>query len=127
MDHVKGAASGEKQAGDAIVRNYQPSYSPAREPDLHDSIQRALRPVALALQAAGPDGQPDARSRGALDEVCQLAHRDGLRVEQLLILVKESWRQIPWLHAVFSKDKDATLARVITHCIVEFYRPGRRF
>jgi len=93
--------------------------------DLHQSLQRALRSAARATRREGLDGEPDESSRRALDEVCEMARRDELRVEQLLILLKDAWKRLPEVRQASRLDADFTLTRVITHCIKSYFRPRR--
>lgn len=97
----------------------------ARATPLHDSVHEALRRAAhLARDEAG-DGRLDDQARRALSRVCALAWREGVRVEALLVLLKDAWRRLPELQGVARRDSDVTLTRVITHCIQEYFRPHR--
>jgi hypothetical protein len=99
--------------------------APVRAVDLHASIQYALRSAARTARNPSLNGEPDEHSRNALDLVCQLAWRNNLRIEQLLVLLKDEWRHLPEVRSVARMDADVTLACVVTHCIKEFYRPSR--
>lgn len=57
--------------------------------------------------------------------VCDTAREDGLRAEQLLILVKQAWDQLVENHELDRSDSDVALSEVVTLCIKEFYRTGQ--
>lgn len=100
--------------------------APTLRADLQDTMYEALHSAAHALWRDGAEGQPDERARQALDAVCALAHRDEIRAEQLLILLKDTWRRLPEVQRAARMDADVTLACVVTHCIEEFYRTDTR-
>ena len=80
-----------------------------------------------ALRAVLPS---DARRAGIradvevpLRAVCARAHRSGLRVEQLLVLVKSAWRELPETRRVEAlASRDEQLDSVITALIEQYYR-----
>ena len=80
-----------------------------------------------ALRSAPP---AEVRSAGLADDVavplravCARAHRAGLRVEEVLVQVKQVWRELPEarrLEALASRDEQ--LDRIVTALIERFYR-----
>ena len=94
--------------------------------ELHTAITDALRPLARAAQRAGAAYEPDEASLRTLDEVCALARRNGTRVEQLLIRLKEAWWRLPEFRDATRMDANVALSCVVTHCIREFYLPAER-
>lgn len=93
--------------------------------DLHESIRDVLRLTARATLRDGMYVEPNSSCRQAMNRVCELARRDELRIEQLLVLMKDAWRRMPEVQSVSRLDADLALASVITYCIQEFYRPRR--
>ena len=86
---------------------------------IREMTRRALR---SALRA---DGRGDARSdegRLALRQACEAAHGRGLHAEELLILLKREWRNLPEVRRGDRVEGEAALARVVSRCIHEFYR-----
>jgi hypothetical protein len=62
--------------------------------------------------------------RRALQALCDDAHTSSVRVEQLVIAIKEGWSSLHSLHPRARSDgPDELLNRVITRCIDEYYSP----
>lgn len=59
--------------------------------------------------------------RDSMRRVCILAHARDLRPEQLLILVKQAWFELPEPQRILRDHTGDVLARVITLCIDEYY------
>lgn len=57
----------------------------------------------------------------AMRAVCQNARLCGLRAEQLLVVLKESWRKLPEARHLDRYESDEVLARVIHDCIEAYY------
>ena len=64
----------------------------------------------------------EAKLRVALREVCERARRDGVRAEHLLIVLKESWRELPERATLPRFHADEALGRVVSACINEYYQ-----
>jgi hypothetical protein len=132
MDHEKRASFGQIQSSHEAhdtarsIERGRLADLPILRADLHESIHDALRSAARALRHDGTNGEPDERSRAALNLVCTLARRDELHAEQLLVALKDAWRRLPEVQSAPRTDADVTLACVVTHCIEEFYRPSKR-
>ena len=63
--------------------------------------------------------------RQALRDACEWARRESLRAEQLLLVLKDAWRELPERRHLPHVDADDLLAAVVTACIEEYYRsPG---
>jgi hypothetical protein len=104
-------------SGDADV---SPSVSDGAG-GLHEQLRGALR---LALDDADRGGDASmGELRTTIRRACQSARESGLRAEQLLIIVKEVWRELPEARHVPHSDADDVLARVITLCVNEYYTP----
>ena len=80
----------------------------------HSAVRCALR------EHASEDG-----TRAALRELCDAARGAELRAEQLLILLKEVWRDLPEARLAAYDDGRATFTRLVTLCIREYYAPQR--
>ncbi len=79
------------------------------------AIRRALRAAAR--------GAFDDELRSALDDACTAARDHGVPVEQLIILLKECWGELPKTQCVVRSEADVTIARVVTMCIRVYYAP----
>jgi hypothetical protein len=53
--------------------------------------------------------------------VCERARRDGIRAEHLLVVLKESWRELPERADLPRFEADEALGRVVSACINEYY------
>ena len=65
--------------------------------------------------------EPTGALRAALRVTCERARRDGLRAEQLLLVVKAVWHDLPERRELPRVDADEVLARVVTACIAEYF------
>jgi hypothetical protein len=81
-------------------------------------LRRALRTDARTV---GDDGE----MRAALRELCDVARERGLHAEQLLLVLKESWRRLPETRLVMRQDAGEVLGRAISMCVVAYYAPPR--
>jgi len=88
---------------------------------VRELVRRALR---CAIDAE-LDGRAGADVGRALREACDRARQNGLRAEELLIVLKETWRQLPETRPL-RLDAAEVLARIVTACIAEYYRFGAR-
>lgn len=77
--------------------------------------------------AAVGSSRADDDVRGALRELCDDAHGNHVRVEQLVIAIKQGWSS---LHSerprARSAGPDELLNQVITLCIDEYYARAER-
>jgi hypothetical protein len=100
---------------------------------------QADRPAQLrelahgALRCAVRGAQPDAAPGGAggelgdaLRRTCDTARDGGVRVEELLLILKEGWRYLPEAQRLERRDADAALTRAVTLCIREYYQADQR-
>ncbi len=86
----------------------------------------ALRAVLLAgldrLEEGGTFAADD-RLGEALAALSSEARRHGLRAEQLLVLLKEAWRELPEAGAIPEyESRQSVLGRVIVLCLDDYYR-----
>lgn len=86
---------------------------------LPDLLRHSLRCVLAGEQY---EESNEAGLRIALREVCERARRDGVRAEHLLIVLKESWRELPERAALPRAYADEALGRVVSACINEYYQ-----
>ncbi|HEY8311792.1 MAG TPA: hypothetical protein VIG47_14615 [Gemmatimonadaceae bacterium] len=87
---------------------------------LRSSIDRTLRPDLESMRGSG------AIDRSVLTEkirsVCQHAHEQGLRAEQVVILIKEMWAELrPPLTLEAMREEHNRLSDVVSLTIREFY------
>lgn len=96
--------------------------TPAPPGDLSDAAIDALRRVVqMQLQPAMHNGD----LRDAVRVLCSEIHRDGLRAEQLIVTVKQTWQSLPEVQRIPpGAPRNDVLARIITLCIEEFYAGG---
>lgn len=85
-------------------------------PDLLLRTLRCLLTESLPVQVTQGD------LRLALRHACDRARDDGLRAEQLLLVLKAAWRELPERQQLPQVEADAALARVVTACIDEYYQ-----
>lgn len=87
-------------------------------------VRRNAHSTARALERAlgSTDGNGDRALRDTIQELCAEARRAGLRPEELIVLVKATWRSRPELGTVSHGEPNPALDRVITMCIEEYYR-----
>jgi hypothetical protein len=93
-----------------------------------ESTITALRELLLRMLRDEPsqsaEGSPHAGEslRDALRDLCVDAHRNHVRVEQLVIAIKQGWSSLHSEHPrVRSAGPDGLLNQVITRCIDEYY------
>jgi hypothetical protein len=89
------------------------------------ALRRWLDAQRLARAAGAPVDPADGRR--VMREVCDEAHREGARVEQLIVVLKQAWATLApapagdgWSSAWRVGDRE-TLADLISLCIEEFY------
>jgi len=63
------------------------------------------------------------RIADGLRQTCDAAREHGLRAEELLVILKQSWHHLADTQFADRHDADATLSHLVTKCIREFYRP----
>ena len=90
-------------------------------PASHDSPARQAAFRALNALARQPRADVvDARS--SMRTFCTIARATGLRAEQAIVVLKESWAlETVTRPALRSDERVALLARAVTLCIDEFY------
>jgi len=93
----------------------------ARGAQLRDLADEALR---RACGAARLGDVVDEETRELMRRSCDVAHERGLQAEQLLLLLKQAWRELPEAQRLPHHEAGDGLARVITVCIHEYYARG---
>ena len=73
--------------------------------------------VALGTSTSVNEGELRAVMRGLCDD----AHREGLRPEELILLLKTTWMSRPDLAPTHRSETKAILDHIITLCIEEYY------
>ena len=85
-----------------------------------------LRELTQAAVAAAMEQQRD--GDGAviewLRQACVIARGNGFPAEQLIILIKESWRHSPVTTDLERHEVEERLADVISACVKEYYDDG---
>lgn len=96
------------------------------KPPLYGLPSTAATALRAALQAQlrthEQDGFPTPGVRRALRLVCQEAHRRGVQVEEVIIVIKDAWHGIPEVEALPpGRTRLDLLGRVVSAAIEEFY------
>jgi len=95
--------------------------SVSRSAELRDLVDGVLRHAARGSRV---NVAADGDARDLLCRTCDSARAHGVRAEQLLLLFKEAWRELPEARSMPRQDAGEVLARVITVCIHEYYAQG---
>lgn len=90
--------------------------SPPNKP--FDATAKEMLETALTLQA---EHRPlsCAEIEDPVREVCTEAQKRGIKVERLIVDLKEAWHSVPDSTA---HQKAEVMSRLVTMCILEFYR-----
>lgn len=78
--------------------------------------------MRAAAQSHGGKQTPDLAFRDSFRNVCTLARDQGLRVEQLLIILKQFWSHLTEARVWGPRESEERLSRLVTTCIEEYYR-----
>jgi hypothetical protein len=93
-----------------------------RVPRLRDLADEALRcALRSALRSAQRDDRTDDELRAVLRRLSERAIAGGLQAEQLLLVLKAGWREMPEARHLPARRAGDTLGHVVTLCIREFY------
>jgi hypothetical protein len=94
------------------------SRSVTDDAPLRDLANETLRRVA---RGACWENRVGTDACDLMRRTCRLAQARGVRAEQLLLLLKESWRVLPEALRIPRHQAEDVLARAITACIDEYY------
>jgi hypothetical protein len=78
--------------------------------------------IGLALGTRAEEDGEDLQSTVRI--LCADARRLGMRPEELVVLVKLTWRTHPETHALPRSQADAVLKQIVSMCIDEYFRSG---
>lgn len=94
-----------------------------RSPNVVANENAARQAAVRALQALARVPRADVvDARSSMRTFCTIAHATGLRAEQAIVLLKESWALETVTRSVLRSDERvALLARAVTLCIDEYY------
>lgn len=91
-----------------------------------DSFSDILRLTQEALRSTLPGSQRtparDEEVRRILRQLCNRARDANLHAEDVIILLKHAWSELPEARPALH-DRDGTLAHVVTLSIEEYYSP----
>ena len=59
--------------------------------------------------------------RESMRRVCVIAHARGVQIEQLLVMVKDAWFELPEPRRILQDHSTDVLSRVVTLCIDQYY------
>lgn len=85
----------------------------------------ARHALCRTLVADARADRPDRRVRVLLRQACDVAHARDMHVEQVIIVLKEMWYQLPQPRRTDQREVQAALDSVISLCIEEYYAPRR--
>jgi hypothetical protein len=86
----------------------------------HDVVQRLRDGIATSRSARGLSGE----ARLVISELCTIARANSWTPEQLLIAVKDACYSSPEISSLTTtSEREAVLARIVSACITEFYKP----
>lgn len=66
----------------------------------------------------------DGNLRDSMRRVCKMAQNREVPAEGLLVMLKDSWWDLPEAERVLGHRREEVLSRVITLCINEYFEPG---
>ena len=94
-----------------------------RSPNVVANDNAAKQAAVRALSALARVPRADIiDARSSMRTFCTIAHATGLRAEQAIVLLKESWALETVTRPVLRNDERlALLARAVTLCIDEYY------
>jgi hypothetical protein len=84
---------------------------------------RALALSALSEAVRAVDASDDAHERTMqpLRSACARAREAGLHAEDLIVILKDVWRELPDVQKMERAESNNTLAHIVSSCIEEFY------
>ena len=97
-------------------------------PSSHGAPVRELVREALrcALRSSGTGSEPDATTLHLVRRACDAAHQNGLRAEQMVVVMKDAWGDLTTVRVSTGHVGRPVLDSVITLCISEYYSHGPR-
>ena len=87
---------------------------------------RGILALRSALQALLRSGAPDEAVRRAVALFCAEARRRGLRVEQVIVALKDVLRTLPEIRRLRRAERDPALAHLTTLTIRTYYESEAR-
>lgn len=86
-------------------------------------LQRALLEQSRPMMGmyARPSGADNAAVQRAVHAICAEAHRVDLRVEELIIGIKQAWSQLAPVRARHLGDRDADVLREVVSSTIEVF------
>jgi hypothetical protein len=94
--------------------------------DKDSELPRTLARVAVARALAAVERRqpPNGEVHASLQLACNAARQNGLHAESLILMVKDSWRDLADTKILERHESDVALEELITMCILEFYGPN---
>jgi hypothetical protein len=94
--------------------------------DRYAHLRELTRLALLRAVAGGRSGRQasDFAFRESVRELCHAAREQGLRVEQLLVALKQCWSELTDEHDLAYAESEERLNGLVTLCIKEYYQPA---
>lgn len=94
--------------------------------DRYAHLRELTRLALLRAVAGGRLGRQrsDFAFRESVRELCHAAREQGLRVEQLLVALKQCWSGMIDGHDLGRAESEERLNGLVTLCIKEYYQPA---
>jgi hypothetical protein len=86
--------------------------------NFEEFLVSALRQV---LTSGVTDRRTSCETRQLLRKICDAARANDTTIENVLILLKETWALLPETRVGPPADAQATLSRIVSICIEEYY------
>lgn len=121
------APIGDRMTGREMQGRTNPTHEQPRavDADRAEVMELARDLIRAALSDPPVAGTAPPEVRATLERLCDAAHAQGLRAEQVLLRLKAAWRDLPELRRGLHDYDGLVLSRVVTLCIDEYFAPWR--
>lgn len=121
---VESRLANQRAASPRLIEDQRPADAGAHGGTVGTRVgELAVEASHAALGANWDGGAGELAARKSMRALCHAARAGSVPIEQLLILIKSAWHQLPDNRRRMDPATQATLARIVTICIHEYYRP----
>jgi hypothetical protein len=105
------------------MQPYERETTPA-EPERYAHVRELARSALARALDGRQNGTPQAKEelRALIRDACDFARHQGLRAEQLLIILKQAWQPLSETRFRDRAAADDAMEQVVTVTIDEYYR-----